>query len=197
MLSGVSLWLILQSCPQKLKPCEKPCWVVKCNEKDQVNITMSNSLIGSGGTDNDKGYTHGYDEWPECVVCMCSCFKPLDISADRLLMLAFIWFLLSFTYCHGSSHPFTLTCISGSSLAFHTRPSKETVAWHISMWIWLNMNDSVGRGHQLWLAVLMFLEWLGRGWMRAVLFNTIQHNTCRAPWLNVKNVNLLCLTKQY
>ena len=106
-LSGVSLWLILQSCPQKLKPCEKPCWVVKCNEKDQVNITMSNSLIGSGGTDNDKGYTHGYDEWPECVVCMCSCFKPLDISADRLLMLAFIWFLLSFTYCHGSSHPLT------------------------------------------------------------------------------------------
>jgi len=62
MLSGVSLRLILKSCPQKLKPCEKPCWVVKCNEKDQVNITMSNSLIGSGGTDNDKGYIHGYDE---------------------------------------------------------------------------------------------------------------------------------------
>jgi hypothetical protein len=30
-------------------------------KKDQVNITMSNRLIGSGGEDNDKGYIHGYD----------------------------------------------------------------------------------------------------------------------------------------
>jgi len=131
--------------------------------------------------------------WCACVV----------VSSPWIYLQIDCWCWLSFDSCcpllivMGLLTPSPLTCISGSSLAFHTRPSKETVAWHISMWIRLNMNDSVGRGHQLGLAVLMFLEWLGRGWMRAVLFNTIQHNTCRAPWLNVKNVNLLCLTKQY
>ena len=161
MLSGVSLWLILQSCPQKLKPCEKPCWVVKCNEKDQVNITMSNSLIGSGGQIMTRGIfmvmMNDLNVWCACVVVLspwiylqidCWCWFTFNSRCPLLIVM-------------GLLTPSPLTCISGSSVVFHTRPSKETVTWHISMWIWLNMNDSVGRGHQLGLAVSMFLEWLG------------------------------------
>ena len=132
------------------------------------------------GEDHDKGYIHGYDEWPECVVCMCSCFEPLDISADRLLMLVDIQSHCPLFIVMGPLTPSTSktphACISGSSVVIHTRPGKETFVWHIAMWIWLNMDVSVGRRHQLGLAVSMFLEWLGEGMDEG---GVVEHNTAQ------------------
>ena len=165
-LSGVSLWLILQSCPQKLKPCEIPCWAVKCNEKDQVNITMSNCLIGSGGQIMTRGiFMVMMNELN--VLCACVVILRPWISPHRLLMVVDIQslcplFIVMGPFTHSTSKT-PHTCISGSSMVIHTRPSKETLVWHIAMWILLNMDVSVGRGHQLGLAVSMFLEWLGEG----------------------------------
>ncbi len=46
--------------------------MVKCNEKDQVNITMSNSLIGSGGQIMTRGIfmvmMNDLNAWCACVV---------------------------------------------------------------------------------------------------------------------------------
>ena len=114
--------------------------------------------------------------WCACVV----------VSSPWIYLQIDCWCWLSFDSCcpllivMGLLTPSPLTCINGSSLAFHTWPSKETVAWHISMWIRLNMNDSVGRGHQLGLAVLMVFgvarEGMDEG--RVVQHNTTQYMPC-------------------
>ena len=137
--------------------------------------TMSNSLIGSGGKIMTRGIVM---VMMNELNALCACVMILHpwISPHRLLMLVDIQSHCPLLIVMGLLTPSPLTCISGSSVVFHTRPSKETVAWHISMWIWLNMNDSVGRGHQLGLAVSMFLEWLGEGIL--VEHNTAQYMPC-------------------
>ena len=126
--------------------------------------TMSNSLIGSGGKIMTRGIVMVMMNELN-VLCACVVILHPWISPHRLLMLVDIQSHCPLLIVMGSLTPSTSktphACISGSSMVIHTRPGKETLVWHIAMWILLNMDVSVGRGHQLGLAVSMFLEWLG------------------------------------
>ena len=49
-------------------------------QKKSSKHNYVNQFDTKWGEDHNKGYIHGYDEWTECVVCMCGDFAPVNIS---------------------------------------------------------------------------------------------------------------------